>query len=112
MDQLVWNNLIDEIGAGPKGLKIGKITSGNLEPKILQLVGNPRFKSRAKALARKIERERTTGRNCVPRSWGKGTKPLTGGWNRGSPCLPFLPRSRTLQVVSGDGVPRHNRPLG
>ena len=46
----VWNEIIYDIGAGPKGIKIGKITTKNLEPKILELVNNRSFKKKAGAL--------------------------------------------------------------
>jgi len=33
IDQFVWNEIIDKIGAGPKGIKIGKITEKILSRK-------------------------------------------------------------------------------
>jgi len=51
IDQFFWNKIIDEIGAGPKGIRIDKITVKNLEPKILELVNNTSFKINAEKVA-------------------------------------------------------------
>jgi len=53
----VWNEIIYDIGAGPKGIKIGKITKKNLEPKILELVNNRSFKKKAEQVASQMEKE-------------------------------------------------------
>ena len=53
----VWNEIIYDIGAGPKGIKIGKITRKNLEPKILELVNNRSFKKKAEQVASQMEKE-------------------------------------------------------
>jgi UDP:flavonoid glycosyltransferase YjiC (YdhE family) len=45
------------MGAGPKGIKIGKITTENLEPKILELISNSTFKKKAEQIAREMEQE-------------------------------------------------------
>jgi UDP:flavonoid glycosyltransferase YjiC (YdhE family) len=45
------------MGAGPKGIKIGKITTENLEPKILELLSNSTFKKKAEQIAREMEQE-------------------------------------------------------
>ncbi|UCH15079.1 MAG: glycosyltransferase family 1 protein [Bacteroidales bacterium] len=57
IDQFVWNKIINNIGAGPKGIKIGKITSRNLEPKILELVNNSSFKKAAEEVAGQMKKE-------------------------------------------------------
>jgi len=57
IDQFVWNNIIDTMGAGPKGIKIGKITTKNLEPKILELLNNSSFKEKAEQVASQMEKE-------------------------------------------------------
>ena len=54
---IVWNKTIYEKGVGPKGLKIGKITTENLEPKILELVNNSAFKKKAEQKASQMEKE-------------------------------------------------------
>lgn len=57
IDQFVWDNIIYELGAGPRGIKIDKITSKNLEPKILELVNNVSFKMKAEQVAGQIGKE-------------------------------------------------------
>jgi UDP:flavonoid glycosyltransferase YjiC (YdhE family) len=57
IDQFVWNKIIYDMGAGPKGVKVGKITTKNLEPKILELVNNSSFKKKAEKVAIQMENE-------------------------------------------------------
>ena len=57
LDQFVWNNIIHEKGAGPKGIRINKMTTKNLEPKILELMNNASFKKKAEKIASQIEKE-------------------------------------------------------
>jgi hypothetical protein len=57
IDQFVWNKIIYNMGAGPKGVKISKITTKNLEPKILELVNNTSFKKKAQEVASQMEKE-------------------------------------------------------
>ncbi|MCD6440528.1 MAG: glycosyltransferase family 1 protein [Candidatus Marinimicrobia bacterium] len=57
IDQFVWNKIIDEMGVGPKGIRIDKITAKNLEPKILELVNNTSFKKNAEKVAGQMEKE-------------------------------------------------------
>jgi sterol 3beta-glucosyltransferase len=57
IDQFVWNKIIYDMGAGPKGVKVGKITTKNLEPKILELVNNSSYKNKAKQVASQMEKE-------------------------------------------------------
>jgi len=57
IDQFVWNEIISNTGAGPKGIKIGKITTKTLEPKILELVNNIDFKKKAEQVANQMEKE-------------------------------------------------------
>ena len=57
IDQFVWNKIIYNMGAGPKGIKIGKITTRNLEPKILELVNNSSFKKKAEQIGSQMEKE-------------------------------------------------------
>jgi UDP:flavonoid glycosyltransferase YjiC (YdhE family) len=57
IDQFVWNKIISKMGAGPKGIKIGKITTGTLEPKILELVNNHSYKKKAAQIAIQIGKE-------------------------------------------------------
>ncbi len=57
IDQFVWNKIIFDNKAGPRGIKIGKITKRNLEPKILELRNNIGFKKKAEELAEKMKKE-------------------------------------------------------
>jgi len=57
IDQFVWNKIIYNLGVGPKGIKIGKITAKNLEPKILELVKNSSFKMKAEQIGGRMMKE-------------------------------------------------------
>ncbi len=57
IDQFVWNKIIYNIGAGPKGIKISKLTSANLEPGILELINNSSFKEKAEHIAFQMRKE-------------------------------------------------------
>jgi len=57
IDQFAWNKIIYDLGAGPKGLKISKITTKNLEPKILELANNSSFKKKAEQVANQMGKE-------------------------------------------------------
>jgi len=57
IDQFVWNKIIAKMEAGPKGIRIDKITTKNLEPKILELVNNASFKRKAEKVAGQMEKE-------------------------------------------------------
>lgn len=57
IDQFVWNKIIYNKGGGPKGIKIGKITTKNLELKIFELVNNSSFKKKAEQVACQMEKE-------------------------------------------------------
>lgn len=57
LDQFVWNRIIYRMGVGPKGIRIDKITTKNLEPKILELVNNTSYKKKAEKVANQMEKE-------------------------------------------------------
>ncbi len=57
IDQFVWSKNTSDIGVGPHGVKVGKITTKNLEPKILELMNNISFKKKAEQMATVIEKE-------------------------------------------------------
>jgi UDP:flavonoid glycosyltransferase YjiC (YdhE family) len=57
IDQFVWNNIIFELGSGPKGMQILNLTSKSLEPKILELLNTGAFKERAEQIASQMEKE-------------------------------------------------------
>ena len=57
IDQHVWNRIIFKKGAGPKGMKIDKITTENLEPKMHDFVNNNSYKKKAEQVANQMEEE-------------------------------------------------------
>jgi UDP:flavonoid glycosyltransferase YjiC (YdhE family) len=57
IDQFVWNNIVYDLGFGPKGVKIDKITQKILEPKILDLVNNNSYKEKAEQVAHQMRTE-------------------------------------------------------
>jgi sterol 3beta-glucosyltransferase len=57
IDQFVWNKIIYKMGAGPKGIRIDKITRVNLELKILELMNNTSFKRKAEKIASQMGKE-------------------------------------------------------
>ena len=57
MDQFVWDKIIFVMGAGPKGVKISRITNKNLEPNFLELLNNRSFKEKSKNLGNQMKKE-------------------------------------------------------
>ncbi|MFC2098247.1 glycosyltransferase [Bacteroidota bacterium] len=57
IDQFVWNKIVYQLGCGPKGINIGKLTRKNLEPGILELANNSTFKKKAEEIASQMEKE-------------------------------------------------------
>ena len=57
MDQFVWDKIVSDIGVGPKGVKISKITDKNLEPKVLELLNNKRFKEKSVEIGNQMKEE-------------------------------------------------------
>lgn len=57
IDQFVWDTIIADLGVGPRGVKVSKITMHNLEPKLLDLVNNNAFKQKAEQVARQMAQE-------------------------------------------------------
>jgi UDP:flavonoid glycosyltransferase YjiC (YdhE family) len=57
LDQFVWNKIIFEKGAGPKGIHIGKISRKTLEPRVLNLINNTSFKNKAEKIADQMKEE-------------------------------------------------------
>jgi len=57
MDQFVWDKIISELGLGPKGIKISRITNKNLEPKVLELLNNKSFKERSERIGNQLGKE-------------------------------------------------------
>ncbi len=57
IDQFVWNKIISNIGAGPKGVRIDKLNSKNFERLILELMGNAKYLEKAMQLGRAMQEE-------------------------------------------------------
>ncbi len=57
IDQFVWDNIIFEMGLGPKGVNLSKLSSKNLEPKILELLNNRSFKEKSTQIGNQMKKE-------------------------------------------------------
>lgn len=57
IDQFIWDEIISELGLGPKGIKISRITNKNLEPKVLELLGNKSFKEKSEKIGNQLREE-------------------------------------------------------
>ena len=57
IDQFIWDEFILELGLGPKGIKISRITNKNLEPKVLELLNNKSFKERSERIGNQLGKE-------------------------------------------------------
>lgn len=57
IDQFVWNDIVSNLGFGPKGIVINKITKQNLEPKILDLFQNHAYKTKAVQISKDMKDE-------------------------------------------------------
>ena len=58
IDQFCWNDIINQMQLGPKGIKISVIGLKNLEPLILDLMNNETYRSNAQILAEKMQKEK------------------------------------------------------
>ena len=57
IDQFIWDEIISELGLGPKGVKISRIRIKNLEPKVLGLLNNRSFKERCERMGDQLGKE-------------------------------------------------------
>ena len=57
IDQFVWNKIIHNMGAGPKGIAINKITRQKFESRILDLFQNQSYKTKALEVAAEMKKE-------------------------------------------------------
>jgi len=57
IDQFIWDEIISELGLGPKGIKISRITNKNLEPKVLELLSNKSFKEKSTKIGNQMKKE-------------------------------------------------------
>jgi len=57
IDQFLWNDIVSDLGVGPKGIPINKITKQKIEPKILELLQNNSYKTKALKISEEMKRE-------------------------------------------------------
>ncbi|WP_346863179.1 glycosyltransferase [uncultured Draconibacterium sp.] len=57
IDQFLWNNLMFNAGVGPKGIAVDKLTTENLEPKILDIFQNEEYSKKACDLGESMKQE-------------------------------------------------------
>ena len=57
IDQYIWGDLVADLGVGPKGVPIAKLTGQALEPRLLDLWRNPSYKAEVQELAERIQAE-------------------------------------------------------
>lgn len=57
IDQFHWNNFLFNLGTGPKGISVDKLTHKNLEPKIIDIFENKEYKQNAEQLALNFAKE-------------------------------------------------------
>ncbi len=60
IDQFLWNNVVTNLGAGPKGSSIGKLEQGKLENNIVGLWQNQLYKENAQQIAEIMQKEDST----------------------------------------------------
>lgn len=60
IDQFAWNSILADLGVGPLGVKIGKVSTKRLEPLIIELLNNPKFEIRAKEIKTQMSQENFT----------------------------------------------------
>lgn len=63
-DQFSWNNLVYNIGAGPKGISIYKISKEKLKPLISDLMNNENYKIKTKEISEKMKNENMVEELC------------------------------------------------
>lgn len=57
IDQYMWNGVLSELGAGPKGMDIGNFKLKKLENSLLDLWNNSSYKEKAREIAEKMSVE-------------------------------------------------------
>lgn len=60
IDQFVWNKIVSKLEAGPLGIKMSKLTTNKIEPKVIALFTNPLFKKKAEKISTKMATENFT----------------------------------------------------
>ena len=56
LDQFVWDTIVSELGAGPGGVKIGKMNHRNLEPRILDLFNSEAYKRKSDLIKNQMKK--------------------------------------------------------
>lgn len=64
LDQPYWAYRVQELGLGPKRVKIAKISESDLERRIIDLVTNPAYKMNAIALSDRMKSENGVRSMC------------------------------------------------
>ena len=57
IDQYFWNNQLSEIGVGPKGVSIARMSEESLEEILTALWLNPAYKNTTEALSKEMKKE-------------------------------------------------------
>lgn len=57
IDQFAWNKIVSDLGIGPKGVKISRISNRTLEPKVLELFNNRSFKEKSVEIGNQMKNE-------------------------------------------------------
>lgn len=57
LDQFMWNTFVADLGAGPLGVEISKLTEKKFEPRLLDLYQNESYKANALELSDKMSKE-------------------------------------------------------
>jgi len=57
LDQFVWDRIISDMGVGPKGVKISRITKKKFELKVLELFNNRSFKEKSVIIGNQMKKE-------------------------------------------------------
>lgn len=57
IDQFVWDEIISELGLGPKGIRINKISANILERKMLALLSNISYKAKSEEIGGLMRKE-------------------------------------------------------
>ena len=57
IDQFILDEIISELGLGPKGIKISRLTDKKLERKVLELLNNRSFKERSERIGSQMQKE-------------------------------------------------------
>ena len=57
IDQFAWNTLVKDIGAGPKGPSIGKLSKKKIKPLLIDLFKNKTYKAKAENISTRMNNE-------------------------------------------------------